>query len=144
MASEDGDTPVHEGGCLCGEIRYRVVGPPMAVSICHCVNCQKNSGSAFSLNAIFPKGTLTVTGTPAEFLDQGDASTVVRTFCGKCGTPIESRSIYSKDGFAVIKAGTFDDPSVFTPDSEVYCKSALPWVVQGEDRKCFPGLGSLE
>jgi hypothetical protein len=135
---------VHEGGCLCGAVRYRVVGPPVAVSICHCSNCQRNSGSAFSLNAIFPKEALTVTGAPKSYIDSGDTGAgVERTFCGTCGTPIESRSIMSSVAHAVIKAGTFDDPSGFVPDSEIYCSSALPWVPRGEGRACFDKLAEF-
>jgi hypothetical protein len=137
--------PVHEGGCLCGAIRYRAVGNPVAVSICHCKNCQKNSGSAFSVNAIFPKDTLTMTGTPVTFTDKGDTGAgVVRVFCGTCGTPLESRSIMSSVAHAVIKTGTLDDPGSFVPDSEVYCKSALPWVEHGIGRACFEELADFK
>ena len=136
-----GSVPVHEGGCLCGAVRYRVVGNPVAVSICHCVNCQRNSGSAFSVNVIFPKEALTMTGRPSIFIDKGDTGAgVERVFCGNCGTPLESRSIMSSVAHAVIKAGTFDNPSVFIPDSEMYCKSAMPWWKQGEGRTCYQKL----
>ena len=144
MSEPDVSGEVHEGGCLCGAIRYRVVGAPVAVSICHCTNCQRNSGSAFSVNAIFPKEALTVTGAPASYIDRGDTGAgVERTFCGTCGTPLESRSIMSSVAHAVIKAGTFDDPSVFVPDSEIYCSSALPWVKPGEGRACFDKLAEF-
>lgn len=137
----DNDLPVYEGGCLCGAVRYRVVGKPVAVSICHCVNCQRNSGSAFSVNVIFLKDALTMTGNPAMFVDKGDTGAgVERVFCSHCGTPLESRSIMSSVAHAVIKAGTFDDPSLFIPDSEMYCKSAMPWWKQGEGRTCYQML----
>jgi hypothetical protein len=134
MAQEQGE-PVNEGGCLCGAVRYRVSGDPISVAICHCVNCRLNSGSAFSVNAIFPAGTLSYQGTPAVYDDVGDTGNVVRRlFCGTCGTPIESRSVYSVPGYVVVKAGTFDDPARFVPESEVYCASALPWVRDGGER----------
>lgn len=139
--SAEAPTPVHEGGCLCGGIRYRVAGDPVAVSICHCTNCQRNTGSAFSVNAIFPKGALTMTGSPATFVDKGDTGEgVVRVFCGTCGTPLESRSIMSSVAHVVIKTGTFDDPSVFVPDSEIYCKSAMPWWESSAERQCYQAL----
>jgi hypothetical protein len=122
-------------------VRYRVVGDPVAVAICHCTNCQRNTGSAFSVNAIFPKEALTMSGTPAIFIDKGDTGAgVERVFCGACGTPLESRSIMSSVAHAVIKVGTFDDPSVFVPESEIYCRSAMPWWTQGEGRKCYQAL----
>jgi hypothetical protein len=139
--TQGSSAPVHEGGCLCGAIRYRVVGEPMAVAICHCVNCQHNSGSAFSVNVIFPKEALTMQGTPAVYEDKGDSGAIVRRiFCGTCGTPLESQSVYSSPVAAVLKAGTFDNPSVFVPDSELYCISALPWWTNGAERKKYDRL----
>ncbi|WP_297492323.1 GFA family protein [Acidocella sp.] len=143
IGTEGSSPPIHEGGCLCGAVRYQVVGAPLAVAICHCVNCQRNTGSAFSVNAIFPKEALTTQGAPAVYDDKGDTGNIVRrVFCGKCGTPIESQSVYSVPGYAVIKAGTFDHPENFAPDSEVYCASALPWWLAGGKRKCYPGTNT--
>ena len=141
-SAENPDGPIHEGGCLCGAIRYKVVGEPLMVAICHCVNCQRNSGSAFSVNVVFPGGALTTTqGTPAVYDDKGDSGEVVRrTFCGTCGTPLESRSVYSYPVSAVLKAGTFDNPGAFVPDSELYCISALPWWTDGSTRKHYDRL----
>ncbi|MFT3966706.1 MAG: GFA family protein [Sphingobium sp.] len=133
--------PVHEGGCLCGAIRYKAVGDPVAVAICHCVNCQRNSGSAFSVNVIFPKDAFTMEGTPAVYEDRGDTGEIVRRlFCGTCGTPLESRSIFSAPEHAVVKAGSFDNPARFTPDCETYCISAMPWWGKENDRKCYDRL----
>jgi len=134
----------HEGGCLCGGVRYRVQGDPVAVSICHCTNCQRNSGGAFSVNVIFPKEAVTMNGSPATYIDTGDTGAdVVRVFCGVRGTPLESRSIMSSVAHTVIKAGSFDDPSGFVPDSEVYCDSSLPWVTLSSDRTCFSKLAEF-
>jgi hypothetical protein len=145
MGLSDAPAPaVHTGGCLCGAIRYRVAGDPVAVSICHCGNCQRNSGSAFSVNVIFPKHAMTMTGTPATYVDKGDTGAgVVRVFCATCGTPLESRSIMSSVAHVVIKAGTFDDPGGFTPDSEIYCRSAMPWWPQGAGRVCYQELADF-
>ena len=141
QSAEDTAVPVHEGGCLCGAVRYRVVGEPLAVSICHCVNCQRNSGSAFSVNAIFPREALTMSGSPAVYEDRGDTGEIVRRiFCGRCGTPLESQSVFSAPSHAVLKAGTFDDPSKFVPDSELYCISAMPWWTEGGERKRYERL----
>lgn len=143
IGTEGAAPPIHKGGCLCGAVRYEVAGAPLAVAICHCVNCQRNTGSAFSVNAIFPKEALTTHGTPAVYDDKGDTGNIVRrVFCGKCGTPIESQSVYSVPGYAVIKAGSFDRPQDFVPDSEVYCASAVPWWFAGGQRKCYPGTNT--
>jgi len=140
-STTDPAVAVHEGGCLCGAVRYRVVGSPLSVSICHCVNCQRNSGSAFSVNCVFPSEALTMTGSPAVYEDRGDTGHIVRrVFCGRCGTPLESRSVYSSPSYAVLKAGTFDDPRGFVPDSEMYCISAMPWWHDRGERKCYERL----
>lgn len=123
---------VHEGGCLCGAVRYRITGDPVHVTVCHCTHCQRNSGSAFSFNCAFPREAMTLEGPTSAYLDQGDTGEGVRRiFCSVCGSPIESQSSYSFPRFAVIKAGTLDDPKAFVPDNEVYCASALPWVLEG-------------
>jgi hypothetical protein len=137
-SADDSSIPVHEGGCLCGAVRYRAVGSPLAVVICHCANCQRNTSSAFSVNCLFPKGALSITrGVPSIYEDKGDSGkSVIRVFCGICGSALESRSVFSTD-YAVIKAGTFDDPGQFIPGTEVYCRSAVPWWIKGTDRKCY-------
>jgi hypothetical protein len=138
---DDPAAPIHTGGCLCGAIRYRVTGSPLSVSICHCVNCQRNSGSAFSVNVVFPEDALTVEGVPAVYEDRGDTGEIVRRlFCGTCGTPLESRSVFSSPGYAVLKAGTFDNPGQFVPDCELYCISAVAWWNAGAERKHFDRL----
>jgi hypothetical protein len=134
MSADDPSVAVHEGGCLCGAVRYSVTGTPVSVAICHCTNCQRNTGSAFSVNVIFHNAPLTIQGSPATYDDVGDTGNIVRrVFCGKCGTPIESRSVFSASEYTVIKSGSFDDPSAFVPDSEVYCVTAMPWWLNGID-----------
>jgi hypothetical protein len=128
----DPSVPVHTGGCLCGAVRYSISGSPVSVAICHCTNCQRNTGSAFSVNVIFHNAPLTIQGEPAIYDDVGDTGNIVRrVFCGKCGTPIESKSVFSASEYTVLKSGSLDDPTVFVPDSEVYCVTAMPWWLQG-------------
>ena len=133
-SNENSSVPVHEGGCLCGAVRYRIAGSPVSVAICHCTNCQRNTGSAFSVNVIFHKPEYSIQGNPATYDDVGDTGNIVRrVFCGKCGTPIESRSVFSASEYTVLKSGSLDDPSAFVPDSEVYCVTAMPWWLNGID-----------
>lgn len=74
-------------------------------------------------------------GATSVYEDFGDTGAVVRrVFCGACGTPIESQSSYSFPRYAAIKVGAFDDPHCFVPDDEVYCASALPWVISDINR----------
>lgn len=117
--------PVLRGGCLCGQVRYAILGPPLHVSICHCRHCQKNTGSAFSVNAVFLEQSARVTGRLATFEDEGDSGHPVRRlFCPDCGTPIRSMARQTT-GLFVLKAGTLDEPGRVTPTDAIYCGSRV-------------------
>src|SRR5678815_601679 len=80
---------MRSGGCLCGQVRYTVPAEPLATAICHCRNCQKQSGSAFSVVTVFPRDALIVEGTLTVYEDRGTSGqTVFRQFCGVCGSPV--------------------------------------------------------
>ena len=113
------------GGCLCGQVRYVIANDPLHVAICHCRNCQKNTGSAFSVNAMFHEADVELTGDLATFEDQGDSGhSVQRLFCPSCGTPIRSMALQTR-GMFVLKAGTLDEPARLTPTDEIYCASRI-------------------
>jgi hypothetical protein len=123
--------PKISGGCLCGSVRYTSDAEPALVAVCHCANCQKNTGSAFSLNLAMPTESMTITGDSlATYEDRGGASgnPFFRTFCSRCGSPISgSGKAYS--GLTFIKAGTLDDPSWVKPGVHMWCSDKQPWVV---------------
>ena len=112
----------HAGGCLCGQVRYVAQGKPLAVTLCHCDNCRRNTGSAYSVNAIFPEAAVSVTGDLAVFTDRGDSGLpVLRHFCGRCGTPLRSVAEATR-GLFVLKAGTLDEPERIAVTGAVYCE----------------------
>ena len=118
------------GRCLCGAITYSVTGDPIATAVCHCEHCQRQSGSAFSVNLMVHESQLTVEGDLATFEDRGehgDAVYVRRRFCGSCGSPIVSEMAQT-DGMVAVKAGTLDDTSDLQPIAEVWCVDRQPWV----------------
>ena len=116
-----------EGGCLCGEVRYKGDAESPVVAICHCKNCQKQSGAAYSLNFIVPKGAIHIDGELALYVDTGDTGKAVnRYFCKKCGSPISSEADVL-GSVTVFKVGTLDDSSWVTPTVEIYCDSAQDW-----------------
>ena len=117
-----------KGGCLCGQIRYTLKSPPALTVVCHCTHCQKASGSAFSTNIVTQRADLDVAGALSSYDDTADSgNTLVRSFCGKCGSSIMSESS-GRPGVAVLKAGTLDDPSIVKPAMQIWTKSAQPWV----------------
>lgn len=117
------------GGCNCGSVRYEIEGLPLAVAACHCTNCRKQSGAAFSVNVIVRASTMTVKGALAQFLDHDTESgaPVSREFCAGCGSPIRSVPTASPKLIAV-KAGTLDAPGDFAPAMHIWTRSALQWV----------------
>lgn len=120
----------HEGGCLCGRIRYGFDGDPLMVAICHCRNCQRQSGSAFSIVCVVADQAYRQTGETAIFEDIGESGqSVSRHFCGNCGTPIVSIA-QAIPGLTILKAGSLDQPGRWTPTVEAYCETGLPWVPQ--------------
>jgi hypothetical protein len=119
-----------EGGCLCGSVRYEFEAAPLLTAICHCRNCQKQAGSAFSLIVGLPAQALVLSGdTLAMYQDQGQESgkPVRRYFCRACGSPIKSEGDQAP-GLVFIKAGTLDDTSWLAPSLAIWCDSAQPWL----------------
>jgi hypothetical protein len=118
------------GRCLCGDIQYEFANAPAMTGICHCKNCQRQAGSAFSTLAGVPKAEFKFTrGTPKLYADSDTASgnTVERYFCGRCGSPIYS-AIPSQPAVLYLKTGTLDDTSTFKPQFQVWCDSKQSWV----------------
>ena len=82
---------VHEGGCLCGDVRYRTTANPMRVTVCHCTFCQKLTGSAYLVEPIFRRADVTLTGAaPKTYDHRSDTShkRVTINFCERCGTTV--------------------------------------------------------
>jgi hypothetical protein len=127
------------GGCLCGQVRYAAPGDPIFQAVCHCRNCQKQAGSAFSVIVGAPMAALTLTGELSTYDDQGETGGVVhRRFCPKCGSPVLSEAA-TAPGLALIKAGTLDDPTWLDPKMHVWCASAQPWSPIPDDAMRFEG-----
>ena len=114
------------GGCLCGAVRYEAGGKPLGQAVCHCRNCQKQGGSAFSALITVDASQLTVTGATKLYVDHGDSGQPVhRHFCGDCGSPLYS-VLPANAALAHLKAGTLDDPSIMAPRVNIWCDSAWP------------------
>ena len=116
------------GCCQCGATRYRVTAEPLLTYACHCHNCQKRTGSAFSLGVIVPVDTLQVEGELTQWSRVSDAgATNTRHSCASCGN-----IIYGTDdsGFdlAKLQAGTLDDTSSVEPDVHMWLTSKQPWI----------------
>lgn len=131
---------MRSGGCLCGNIRYSVPSQPAGVVVCHCRDCQKQAGSAFSLIAVYPQALLSLDGKSSVFETTGaSGNPVTRHFCNVCGSPIYSETHSGRQaGLAFIKAGTLDDVSDLTPSAHFWVSSKQPWVDVAEGMASIP------
>lgn len=117
-----------QGGCLCSQVRYELSGEPLAVVICHCKNCQKQSGSTFSINIIGQSEQIEIQGNLSTYADTNDSGDPVnRNFCENCGSPIFSE-ILSQGNLIALKVGTLDDTSDIEPQTQFWCISKQNWL----------------
>jgi hypothetical protein len=118
-----------EGGCACGTVRYRLASAPMFVHCCHCGDCQRQTGSAFAVNALIEAERVTLLSGDIEEIivptDSGRGQKIHR--CASCR--IALWSMYGGvDKLRFVRVGTLDHPSALTPDVHIYTRSKLPWV----------------
>ncbi len=127
----------HRGGCLCGSVRYEVDGEPAVVAHCHCINCQKASGSGHSTGAMFRDDQLRVIGNTASYKYKADSGhEVTRVFCPTCSSSIFGRNTGS-EGFSTITLGTLDDSSQFEPQVTVFARNRKSWDIMDESVPTF-------
>ncbi|MCV2445774.1 GFA family protein [Paracoccus sp. DMF] len=120
------------GQCHCGAVGYRAVIDPEAVSICHCTDCQRLTGSAFRLTVRARAQDFTLTGTaPRCYLKHGDSGAKrFQYFCGDCGAPIYTTGEGEAAQIVGIRAGTIDQRAQLVPRSQIWGRSRLPWLEQ--------------
>lgn len=126
------------GGCLCGAVRYELSARPVFTAICHCRNCQRQTGSAFSIVTGYPAAAYSQTGESSIFVDRGASGRPVeRHFCGRCGSALLSR-IEPLPELVLIKSGTLDDVAGLDPVVEVFCASRMSFLPE------LPGTETFE
>lgn len=112
--------------CSCGQLQASVIAEPVRVSVCHCLACQRRTGSAFGAQARFAQEAVTVSGQSREFVRVGDDGTrIAFHFCPDCGATVYYRL---PDGFVAIPVGAFADPSFPAPSVSVYEEFMHSWV----------------
>jgi hypothetical protein len=122
-------TAPYAGGCLCGAIRYRVSAEPLTVYVCHCMDCQRRTGSAFALSMFVPMDSIEITcGATAPYHAALPDGRVKRgRLCAACGSRLwgEPRK---HPALAVLQPGTLDDTTWLRPVAHIWARSAQPWV----------------
>ena len=118
-----------EGGCACGAVRYRLAGAPMFVHCCHCLDCQRQTGSAFVLNALIETDRITLlAGKPEPVGVPTDSKRPHDIYrCPKCQTALWS-DYGRRPALRFVRIGTLDDPTALKPDVHIYTRSKQPWV----------------
>ena len=128
-----------EGGCVCGAVRYRLNGAPLAAYNCHCTDCQRASGGNYTVSLPIPADRVEViSGEIATFDKPGDSGRVVRMQrCARCGTNMINVPLAAPDT-VIVKAGTLDDPSWLQPVGNIWTDSHHPAVVIDQRLVNFP------
>ncbi len=118
-----------EGGCACGTLRSVLKSAPMFVHCCPCRDCQRQTGSAFVINALIETDRIELISGGVEPsampTDSGRPHEIYR--CSQCGTAVWS-DYGKRPGLRFVRVGTLDDPSGLSPDVHIYTRSKLPWV----------------
>jgi len=134
---------INDGGCLCGEIRFRTTAEPVRITVCHCTFCQRLTGSAYLVEPIFRREHVSFRGKmPNTYQHRSDGSgkRVIVNFCGRCGTTV-CLDLERFPDIVGLCSGTFDDPNWFERDKDncrhIFIRSAQRGVVLPTGVKLF-------
>jgi hypothetical protein len=126
-----------EGGCACGAVRYRLASEPLFVHCCHCLNCQRQTGSAFVINLLIEGDRVELlSGDPQPVdvpRDDGSAQRVYR--CLSCQVAVFSE--YGRPAVLFVRGGTLDEPTSVRPDVHIYTRSKVGWLALPESVPAF-------
>jgi len=118
-----------DGGCHCGAISYEAEIDPETVTICHCIDCQTLTGTAFRTAVPAHPDNFTLTGTPKTYIKIGSSgSQREQGFCGECGAPIYSTGADDAARTYMIRVGTARQRAALVPRQMIWCNSAVPWL----------------
>ena len=126
-----------EGGCTCGEVRYRLTSDPLFTHCCHCLNCQRQTGSAFVINLLIETDRLELlAGVPQPVDVPRDDGSQQRIFrCPTCQVAVFSQ--YTHPGIRFVRGGTLDEPREVRPDVHIFTRSKVNWVTLPDSVPAF-------
>src|SRR5438046_9040328 len=126
-----------EGGCSCGAVRYRLASDPLFTHCCHCLNCQRQTGSAFVINLLIEADRVELLAgdlRPIEVpRDNGSKQTIFR--CPNCQVAVFSE--YGRPEVRFVRGGTLDEPTAIAPDVHIYTRSKVGWLSLPEGTPAF-------
>jgi hypothetical protein len=128
-----------DGQCHCGHVKYEAEIDPAKVTICHCTDCQRLTGSAYRVTAITPTAKIRLTGNPPKiYTKHGDNGRPrLQSFCPECGSPLFTSGEGEDAALTGIRVGTINQRRELRPSGQIWCRSALPWV---NDIGSVPGV----
>ena len=128
-----------DGGCACGEVRFRMEDTPLVVHSCHCHWCQRETGASFALNAMIEADRVTVLQGEPEMIatpsNSGKGQSIWR--CPTCKVALWSHYADAQDKLDFVRVGTLDEAHRLPPDIHVFTSSKQPWVIIPEDQPDF-------
>jgi hypothetical protein len=114
--------------CSCGQLRIETSGEPVRISVCHCLSCQRRSGSAFAVQARFARTNVVIQGRSSQYVRTGDEGRKATFhFCPECGATVHYETTQFPDVIAV-PVGAFADPAFPPPTYSVYEERQHRWV----------------
>ena len=128
---------MHEGGCFCDHVRYRMTAEPMFVTCCHCRDCQKLTGSAFAVNAMIESDRVEVTSV-GQPVTAGDVDKDMR--CPECKVLLWATHRMYGDPVLFVRVGTLDRADLINPDAHFFVSRSHPWVTIPPDLPAFAEL----
>jgi len=129
-----------EGGCDCRTVRYRLSGRPLFVHCCHCRWCQRETGTAFALNAMIETSRVALLSGEPDLVDtpsnSGKGQKIAR--CPRCRVALWSHYAGAGTVLSFVRVGTLDNPDRFPPDIHIFTASKQPWVVLPPGARAVP------
>ena len=127
------------GGCTCRAVRYRMMRAPLIVHCCHCRWCQRETGTAFALNALIESSALELLSDAPELVltpsNSGKGQKIAR--CPACRIAVWSHYAGLGEVLAFVRVGTLDEPDRCPPEVHIYTESKQPWVVIPDGARVF-------
>jgi hypothetical protein len=135
-----------EGGCTCRQVRYRLIGMPLIVHACHCRWCQRETGTAHALNALYEADRVVHTGGEPEIVvtpsASGKGQKIAR--CPTCRVAVWSNYPQAGPAIRFVRVGTMDNPDICPPDIHIFTSSKQPWVTLPAGAKTVPEFYDLD
>ena len=124
-------TESFEGGCTCRQVRYRMTSKPLFVHCCHCTWCQRETGTAFALNAMIEADRVELTaGAPEAVMTPSNSGKGQKIWrCPNCRIALWSNYSGAGDAVRFVRVGTLDTPAAMPPDIHIFTSTKQPWVV---------------